>query len=107
MPHDSLNNFCKPQTWKKKSKLQGNKKKHDAAEREQWPAYYLHQDYQKAKRAVETAEAGEIKDAKMSLKDARDQRLWFWQDTFLSPSNMEGLVTEQSVRLYLDRKSTR
>jgi hypothetical protein len=77
-------------------------KKHDASEREQWPAYYLHQDYEEAKRAVETAERGEIKDAKMSLKDARDQRLWFWQDTFLSPCNMEGLVTEQSVRLYLE-----
>jgi hypothetical protein len=77
-------------------------KKHDAAEREQWPAYYLHQDYEEAKRAVETAERGEIKDVKMSLKDARDQRLWFWQDTFLSPCNMEGLVTEQSVRLYLE-----
>jgi hypothetical protein len=77
------------------------RRRHDATEREQWPAYYLHQDYEEAKRAIDTAERGEIKDAKMSLKDARDQRLWFWQDTFLSPCNMEGLVTEQSVRLYL------
>jgi hypothetical protein len=77
-------------------------KRHEAAEREQKPAFYLRQDYEEAKRILETAERGEIQDAKMALKDAQDQRLWFWQDTFLSPCNMEGLVTEQSVRLYLE-----
>lgn len=80
---------------------ESEQRRHATAERLQWPAYHLHEDYERAKRDVETAEKGEIKDANMLLKDARDERLSFWQDTFLSPSDMS-FVTEQSIKLYLE-----
>jgi hypothetical protein len=37
----------------------------------------------------------------MYLKDAWNERLWFWRDTFRTPDQMEGAGTnEQQIKLY-------
>jgi hypothetical protein len=80
---------------------QAGKWEHEFAERERNVAYHLHSEFNEAKHSEETAEKGEIRDAKMYLKDAWNERLWFWRDTFRSPDQMEGAGTnEQPIKLY-------
>ena len=70
-------------------------------EREQNLAFHLREEYRNAKQEMETAKRGEIRDAKMYLNDAQNERLWFWQDTFRQPDEMEGAGTnQQSIKLY-------
>ncbi len=77
------------------------KTEHEFAERERNLAYHLRSEYDEAKKSAEKAEADEIEDAKMYLNDAWNERLWFWQDTFRSPDQMEGAgMNEQAIKLF-------
>ena len=70
-------------------------------EREQNLAFHLRAEYEEAKRAAEKAERGEIRDAKMYLRDTQNERLCFWQDAFRQPDEMEtGVTNQQATKLY-------
>jgi hypothetical protein len=84
-----------------RDKNQSEKWEEEFNEREQNLAFHLHSEFDEAKQSMDTAESDEIDDAKMYLEDARNERMWFWQDTFRSPDQMEGAGTnEQQIKLY-------
>jgi hypothetical protein len=81
-----------------RDKNQVGKIEREYREREQDLAHHLHLEYEDAKRAAENAERGEIRDAKMYLRDAQNERLCFWEDTIREPEDGSG--NEQAVKLY-------
>jgi hypothetical protein len=81
--------------------LLGEKRQREFIERERNLASYLHSEYDEAKRSSEMAEKGDIREAQMFLKDAWNERLWFWQDTFRTPDKMKGALTnEQQIKFF-------
>ena len=90
-----------PERRRIRDKNQAEKTEQGFAERERNLAYHLRSEFDQAKQSAEKAERADIRDAKMYLKDTRNERLWFWQDTFRTPDQMEGSGTnEQAIRLY-------
>jgi len=84
-----------------RDKNQAGKWEREFNEREQNLACHLRSEYEEAKQWVDKAEPDEIEDAKMSLGDTQNERLYFWQDTFRQPDQMEGAGTnEQQIKLY-------
>jgi hypothetical protein len=64
-------------------------------------AFTLREYYEDAKRVLDKAEKEEIEDAEMSVEDTRNERLYFWEDTFREPVNHETGFHEQLFTLYL------
>jgi hypothetical protein len=64
-------------------------------------AFTLREYYEQAKQALEKAEKEDIEDAEMSVQDTRNERLYFWEDAFRMPCNMETGFHEQLFTLYL------
>lgn len=90
-----------PEQQRIREEKQAGKWERGFAERERNLAYHLHSEFDEAKHSAEKAEKGEVRDAKMYLKDAWNERLWFWKDTFRSPDQTEGAGTnEQPIKLY-------
>jgi len=75
---------------------------HELEDRERNLASYLHVEHEEAKQAVNSAERGDITDAKDYLHDKEEERLSFWRDTFQDhPEEMENASQKQAVKLYI------
>jgi hypothetical protein len=70
-----------------------------AGDREANMAYGLRIECESAKRELDAAGKGEIRDAKMFLRDAQNERLDFWQKALQPPDG--GEVYQQPIKLYL------
>jgi hypothetical protein len=78
------------------------KRRQEAIERPQYPAHFLRQDCESAKQDLQEAERGSVSDAKSDLKNALNQRVEFWQDTFRVNLVEVSYFCEQTIKLYCE-----
>ena len=78
------------------------KRRQEAIERPHNPAHFLRQDCESAKQDLQEAEGGAVSDAKSDLKDALNERVEFWQDTFRVNLVEVSYFCEQTIKLYCE-----